>query len=43
MVLTAEDALVIKCGNAHLVLKANGDIDMVGKHLKFNGDKIWLN
>ena len=42
-IITAEDGLVLKCGEAHLVLRPNGDIEMVGGNIKINGTTICLN
>ena len=42
-IATSDDVMVFKCGNAHLLLKANGDIEMIGRDIKLNGRKIWLN
>ena len=42
-IITPEDGLVLKCGEAHLILRPNGDIEMSGGNIKINGTTICLN
>lgn len=43
VITAAGDVMVFKCGQAHLVLRKNGDIELVGREIKINGRNIWLN
>lgn len=35
--------LVLSCGRSRLVLKASGEIELVGTEITVAGGKIWLN
>jgi hypothetical protein len=38
-----QDQIDLRCGASRLVLKSNGEIELIGTHIKLSADRIDLN